>query len=96
MGLTKEKIIEKMNSFGLPEYMQEGVVRYIFDYIMPGNFLEALLANDLSRSVSCADMENSSKLKDWVCFIYNTLPSNCWGSYGIIQDWIEKGQKNDY
>ena len=93
MELTKEKIIQEMHLFGLPSYMQEGVINYLIHHLEPGSFLYAVLCNDLSQAVQKADWKNGKALKDWVCFVYNVFPMDSWGNNEIVQKWIERKEQ---
>ena len=68
-------------------YMQEGVRRWVEDGIMPGSFLTAVLANDLTMAVAKADRENLENLHGWALFLLNEMPNTMWGSYGALRDW---------
>jgi hypothetical protein len=78
----------------LPEYMIGGLRRFIEDGIPPGNFLEAILTNDLTKAVSRADITNKSILPNYVIFLHNYAPHDCWGSKELYDKWIEKGGLN--
>lgn len=86
-----EYIIEQIElgfqECNLPEYMKEGVLRYIFDGILSGSFLGAILENNLVGAFKFADDNNLASMKDWVRFLYWHLPSNCWGSEKKVKKW---------
>jgi len=88
--ITKEHIAERMEQYGLPEYMAGGMFRYLAHHIGPGRFMQAVLSNDLCGAVGGADTNNGARLKEWVQFCYQELPTNCWGSHEAVQDWIKK------
>jgi len=75
----------------LPDYMQGGMQRYIEDGIDPGDFLFAVLSNNLSEAVQCADCTNIEKLPDYVMFMYWEIPSTAWGSKELVHQWIADG-----
>lgn len=75
----------------VPEHMHEAVERYIEYGIPPGNFLEAVLANDLLGAFGRADSMNKNAMARWAEFVYNYLPINSHGSREIVANW--KGLK---
>lgn len=73
----------------IPGYMQEGLRRYLELGIMPGDFLTAVLENDLKGAVSHADLVNQRMLAQYVTYLYNFAPRDCWGSPERVKKWIE-------
>ena len=74
-------------------YMIEGVKRYVEEGGEIGHFLTALFSNDLIGTFSRADSSNREKMWDWVKFLWNEVPSNCWGSREQVIRWQKKGGK---
>ena len=74
-------------------YMIDGVKRYVENGKDAGNFLTALFSNDLVGALSQADDSNREKIWDWVKFLWNEVPSNCWGSREEVLRWQKKGGK---
>lgn len=61
------------------------IYRALRDYVergIPpsGHFVNALLENDLVLSVRYADPDNRRRLDEYVLYLYNEIPANCWGS----------------
>ena len=69
-------------------YMLSGMQRYVEHGIVPGDFLLAVLRNDLRAAVNCADSNNIEALTDWVVFCYSELPANIWGSPERVKEHI--------
>lgn len=66
------------------------------DYGIPtGDFLSAVLTNDLLRAVHHGDYENLRDLVEIVRYLYNDFPIDCWGSKEKVKAWIEKGGVDD-
>lgn len=63
--------------------------RYLNNGIMPGSFLTAVLENNLSEAFGRADHENEANLKNIVGYVYNNLPSGCWGSREKVQNYLK-------
>jgi hypothetical protein len=85
----------------VPEYA--GCIPYrslfsLFDYVNsgqgPGGFLEAVLANDLNKSLTKADGEwTLEQLRALTTYIYNHLPDECWKCQAKVDAWKKAGGK---
>jgi len=73
----------------ITQHTQAALDRYVNHRILPGGFLTAVLSNDLFGAVGRADKENLAALGDIVKYVYNELPSGCWGSKDIMWRWVE-------
>ena len=73
----------------IPSHTLAALNRYVEHKLAPGGFLTAVLSNDLFGAVARADSENLVALPDIVKYIYNELPSDCWGSRGIVNRFLE-------
>lgn len=71
----------------VPEHNAGGIIRYVEFGIDPGSFLSALIDNDLSNAVVCADGVNSRHIASIVKWFFNYAPSPCWGHPGARNDW---------
>jgi hypothetical protein len=71
----------------IPDYMREGMFRWLAFGIQPGSFLTAVLENDLKGAVSQADDLNQRRLLQYVVFLHNYAPLGCWGSPAKITEW---------
>ncbi len=69
---------------------REALIRYIEHGIKPGSFLTAILCNDLLSAVGHADSVNKSRIPEYVKYLFNEVPGNCWGSPEAMQTWMEK------
>ena len=78
----------------IPHHMQGGVRRWIEDGIKPGQFLAAVLCNDLKEALGRADDINRDRLHDTVSFFYSHAPIGCWGSPENFADWHKSGGLN--
>ena len=74
--------------FSIPSYMMPGLQRYIEEHIAPGDFLKAVICNDLKKAVELADDENLANLAAYVGFLYNETPGPCWGSPEKYKKWL--------
>ena len=73
----------------LPPHIRDGVKRYIEHGIKPGDFLTAVIQNNLKESFARADETNIERMFDIVSFLYNEVPLLCWGSPERMKNWME-------
>ncbi|MBA3756207.1 MAG: hypothetical protein H0X02_08295 [Nitrosomonas sp.] len=59
------------------------------DALGPGGFLISVLENDLFEAVGRADSYNLSTLQKICGYVYNDLPSECWGSPEKVSVWAD-------
>ncbi len=62
--------------------------RYAKDHVPTGDFLYAVLTNNLAESIGCADEENLRDLVEIVRYIYNHIPYISWGSKEKVAAWL--------
>lgn len=72
----------------IPEHMQEGARDYVERGVAPGDFLAAVLSNDLVGAFSRSDHINAEAMHDWVRWLWNEAPRECWGSPAKVATWI--------
>ncbi len=93
-----EALERRMRSYGEREGidpdMVETLVIYVTDGCKPGSFTTAVLENDLKEACARADNTNRHRIFEIVGFIYNHLPSLCWGSPERVTTWLAKGGLN--
>jgi hypothetical protein len=63
--------------------------RYRDDGCPLGDFLKAVVSNDLMEAASRADSQNSYSLPAYAGWLYNECPSAARGSKKAYLDWIE-------
>jgi len=82
--------IDKMTEYGIPDYMQPALTRYWNDRLEPGDFLMAVLENDLVGAFSYADHQNKEAMYAYVMWLYNCPPGrpNGWGSPEAVKKWL--------
>ena len=78
----------KSNIYYIPERMMSGIRRYIDDRRRPGEFLQAVISNNLIDAVTFADEENLENLLAFVMYFYWKAPSGCHGSKEKMEAWI--------
>lgn len=72
----------------IPQRMQDAMTRYVLEGVQPGDFLTAVITNNLRDAVNRADAINLPLLKTYVRWFYNVAPGNCHGSVKHMQEWI--------
>lgn len=74
----------------IPDYTRDALDRWAQCGLMPGGFVRSVLCNDLSGACMRADMSNRSMLFEIVQYVYNELPSDCWGSEEKVDAWEKR------
>lgn len=72
----------------IPAYMLESLRLYVTDGIQPGHFLTAVLSNNLIEACKRADSTNLTLLPAYASYLYNDVPSSCWGSPEKVAAWL--------
>ena len=75
----------------IPEHMREAMLAYVEMGRLMGDFLRAVVSNDLSRAVGYADEQNLPLIPLYVRWFYNRAPAGCHGSPDVVRAWIEQG-----
>ncbi len=86
---SKQKVYF-FRGFYIPTRMMDGLQRYIENHEEPGQFLSAILKNDLKTACAYADDENLVNLPAYVVFLVNEAPNGCWGSERLFKNWLLK------
>lgn len=74
----------------IPEHCWDGMYDYIVCGIPTGDFLKAVLTNDLMEACKRADNTNQRKLFDYACYLHNYAPGACFGSEEAFDGWVKK------
>ena len=88
-GREVEVISREEYECPFPYRIKKAFDRYVDMGIKPGDFATAVLENNLNRAVAYADEECMDHLREIVKYMYNEMPSGCWGSKEIVQKWID-------
>ena len=73
----------------LPEVMQPHARAYVENHESVGGFLTAVLSNNLVDAFGYADPDNRAAMHDWCMWLFNDIPSACWGSPLKVARWLE-------
>ena len=72
----------------IPQSTRDSLDRYAQQRIPVGDFLTAVLSNNLFGACAYADQHNIVALGQIVKYIYNHLPSGCHGSADNVAKWL--------
>lgn len=81
------------NLHRIPAHMRKGLANYVRFGQPPGNFLLAILTNNLREACARADEENRGALFQYVYVLTNYAPAGCWGDVESVKAWIEQGRE---
>lgn len=83
----RERLRAELATSPVPEHLRGGLLRWMVDGIRPGDFLCAILRNDLHDAERRADPTSRlamTAIHDW---LYNFAPCNCWRSVTNFARW---------
>lgn len=76
--------------FAVPVHMRDVLVNYIEKGWDPGEFLYAVLTNNLREAVGRADCFNIGQLPAYIYYLHNYAPADCWGTKEKVKAWLAK------
>jgi hypothetical protein len=91
--LSEKLSVYSFRGMLIPKNMHGGILRYVEHGILPGDFLRAVISNDLREACSRADDINLHNLPAYVSFFYNNTPGSCWGSREKMMAWHTRLQE---
>lgn len=80
--------ISRFHERNIPTLTLKNINSYVQERIPVGNFLEAVLSNDLKGAVGTADNENLDALPAIVAYVRNHTPADCQGSPERYREWL--------
>jgi len=72
----------------------EGINRHVLLHEPKGDFITAVLSNDLREAFGRADNGNQKTMFQIVSYCHNQIPGVCWGSSEKVKAWIEMDPKD--
>lgn len=72
----------------VPPHMWSGISKYLIHGYPTGQFLQALLSNDLMEAFSRADDINIANMHRWCQFLYCFAPIGSYGSGENVSAWL--------
>jgi hypothetical protein len=88
---SEEKLEAALHVKRIPKRMHPGIIKWILIGQIPGQFLTAVIENDLREAIGKADDENIKILGAYIQFFYNHAPTGCWGSKEKVAQWKQDG-----
>jgi len=76
----------------LPDRFKASITRYLEHGVMPGDFLTAVLSNDLFSAFAKADETSLAELHGLVGWCYYELPHDAWGSRERVEAYCAANQ----
>jgi hypothetical protein len=73
----------------IPPHMREAIEMYVIERKCTGDFLRAVITNDLRNAVNRADSTNLPLLPVYVRWFYNRAPAACHGSPARFEAWLQ-------
>ena len=70
--------------------VKRNLIEYIEEKHPTGDFLHAVLSNDLL--MACGRNDGMTNVCDLIKWIYNNAPAPCWGSAEKIDKWLNEGK----
>ena len=71
--------------------LKDSIDEYVKTGRMVGDFLEAILTNDLMGACDRADHLNIEVIPVYMAYLYNECPSGCYGNQSLHDRWREAG-----
>lgn len=78
------------NGAKLPDETIAALELYRTKGLPPGEFLQAILSNDLKRAVSEGLSDERETIAQVVAWAHGNLPTQAWGSEGAVEEWIDR------
>lgn len=80
--------INRFDYTQIPPHMMERLRAYTECHQPVGDFLQAVICNDLSGAFARADDTNIEIIGVYVAWFYNEAPGSCHGSRDMYRAWI--------
>jgi hypothetical protein len=62
---------------------------YVLSGVSQGDFMRAVLTNNLRESIAHADLDNRRHLANIVVYLTNYAPATCWGDEDTYRTWVK-------
>ena len=77
----------KFNNSNVPLHTRTTLEHYLTKGWEPGGFVTSMLAMDMERALTTADVANRHSLYDIGRWILANAPEGSWGSYELVDAW---------
>ena len=85
-----------MDGIHVPPNLIGGIVRYVLYGTGVGDFLAAVISNDLGKAMSHADESSLYAIRAVYGVFYNRTPSGCFGSKEAMIEWMLQGGRKGF
>ena len=75
---------------------KQDLLNYKEHGIPMGDFLYAVLTNDLLSAFMCADEQNAMDMREIALFVYENLPAISHGTPQRVKNWMRQGGMDLY
>jgi len=76
----------------IPPLVLEAIDRFVEQGVRPGDFTYHVLCNDLHGAVMRADLYSLASIYPICQYLFNALPSGCWGTKEKVDAHIQRGK----
>lgn len=73
----------------IPPAVREAIDAWVEKGWQPGHFVTGVLTNNLFEAIGRADVYSMAALPAICGYVFNELPSACWGSVEKCQEWAK-------
>lgn len=80
-------------SFGIPDHCAFSLVLWVINRHPVGDFLRAVLSNNLIEAALRADKTNRDCLHAYAEWLWNNAPDGCYGSVAKFDSWLGLNHK---
>ena len=84
------------DNYDIPKRTKESIDRWACEAIPGGDFVMSVLKDNLSEAIMRADRENKRYIEDIVRYVINQIPSDCWGSKDLVENWEGLELRREY
>jgi hypothetical protein len=80
----------------IPELIIAQIDNFHVEHLPPGDFVQAVLENDLTSVLSFADEDSFKALRSIWAYCHKSLPPEAWGNPDLVASWLSlEGQGED-
>lgn len=91
----RERLTMNHRNLECPAEIRVSLHRYAREGVPTGDFLRAVLENDLMLAVQRADPVNFQLLFAICSFVWSELPVTCWGSHEAVNSHLAKFERGE-
>lgn len=85
---THERVAQFAHAFNIRDDIAASISAYVVQRRRTGDFLRAVLANDLMEAAGRADHINGPHLQNVARFVFNAVPGRARGSFQAVDAWL--------